>query len=286
MSGLAANNQEDALAGVKALQARAERHYTPCGDGRMVWHAWGHGRSVVLLHGGAGSWRHWVRTVPFLSERCRVLAADMPGLGESDLPSSPWSPMLSADIIASGIEQLLAPDEVFDLVGFSAGSILSGLVAARLKGRCRILVLVGASALGTARNPIVLEKVRDKQGEARRLAHFTNLSRLMIADPARIDEQALAIQEWNSVHSRVNSVGFAESGLLRDALTESTAVIKGIWGAEDAPAGDSLAQRCAVLRSLRPNADIRVIPHAGHWVAYEAADIFNDTLVAMLDGAG
>jgi len=286
MNSLAANNSEDALSAVNALQAEAERLYTPCGTGRMVWHAWGRGPTIVLLHGGAGSWRHWVRTIPALSQHYRVLAADMPGLGESDLPSEPWSLTVSADIIAAGIEQLLPQGETFDLAGFSAGSIVSGLVAARLGKRCHLLVLIGASALGTARSPIVLEKVRGKQGQERRQSHATNLSRLMIADPARIDDQALAIQEWNSVHSRVNSVGFAESTLLRDAIEASSAELKAIWGAEDAPAATSLEERCAVLRSLRPEVDIRIIPHAGHWVAYEAADQFNNILVAMVNGAG
>jgi 2-hydroxy-6-oxonona-2,4-dienedioate hydrolase len=272
----------NALVEVDVLQAAAERIETPCGSGRMVWYRWGEGRTVLLLHGGAGSWRHWVRNVPILAERYRVLAPDLPGLGESDMPE-PWDPEVSADIIAAGLERLIPPGETFDVVGFSAGAMVAGLLAARVKERCRMLVIVGAGGLGTGRNPISLEKVRSKQGEERWCAHVANLERLMIADPARIDAQALAIQDWNTVHTRVNSVGFAESPLLRNALTETNAVLKAIWGSEDAPARNSLDERCNVLRQLRPDAEIRIIPKAGHWVAYETADAFNEVLIAMLD---
>jgi pimeloyl-ACP methyl ester carboxylesterase len=254
-------------------------------NGLMVWRQWGAGFPVVLLHGGAGSWRHWIRTIPCLSGRFRVLAPDLPGLGESNLPPLPWSPAGSASVVAEELLRLLEPGERVDLVGFSAGAMLAGLVAARLGERCRTLVLVSAGGLGVPREPIVLEKVRAKRGEARRQAHRTNLQRLMIADAAKIDDLALEIQEWNTTHTRVSSVGFAASVALRDALPMVSARIAAIWGARDAVARATLDERCEVLRSLRPDVDIAVIPSAGHWVAYEVADAFNKTLVDMLDCA-
>lgn len=274
----------DGLANVRSLEARAQRVTTPCGAGCMIWNSWGRGRTVVLLHGGAGSWRHWVRNVPKLAERYRVLAPDLPGLGDSDLPAEPWSLEASAGTVAAGLEGLIPPDETFDLVGFSAGAMMAGLIAARLQERCRTLVLVGAGGLGCRRSPILLEKVRSKQGCARWKAHAVNLERLMIANPANIDIQALAIQEWQSVRARVSSVGYSGSTVLRDGLAECRASLKAIWGSEDAPARGTLVERCRILRQMRPNADIRIIPGAGHWVAYEAAAAFNETLIAMLDG--
>jgi hypothetical protein len=55
------------------------------------------------------------------------------------------------------------------------------------------------------RTPMVLERVRDKTGEALAEAHRTNLLRIMIADPARIDALAIAIQDWNASHARLDS---------------------------------------------------------------------------------
>lgn len=269
---------------VDAWDARARRLSTPCGDGRMIWRCWGAGRPIALLHGGAGSWRHWIRNIPVLAAQFRVLAPDLPGLGESASPPEPWSPSVSAAIVAEGLDQILDPRERINLVGFSAGSLVAGAVAERLGQRCRMLVLVGASGLGARRAPIVLEKMRGKTGEERRTAHRDNLARLMIAEPRHIDEQAIAIQEWNTVHARVNSVGFAESGVLRDSLAHGRGRLGAVWGAEDAVARGSLMERAAALRAIRPDVEIHFIPSAGHWVAYEAATAFNAILVAMLDG--
>lgn len=286
MNAFSPDGFQDALAKVNALHAQAERILTPCGEGRMVWHCWGGGRTIVLLHGGAGSWRHWARNVPVLAERYRVVAPDMPGLGDSDMPPLPWTLDVSAGVVAEGLERIVPSGESFDLVGFSAGSMVAGLAAARLEQRCRSLILVGAGGLDTERSPIVLEKVRSKQGAERWNAHAVNLARLMFSDPAKIDAQAMAIQEWNTVHARVNSVGYADSAVLRDALVGSRMPLKAIWGSDDAPARTTLEERCNTLRRVRPDVEIRIIPQAGHWVSYEAAGTFNDMLLAMLDEAG
>ena len=34
------------------IEHAGKRIETPCGAGRMVWHAWGDGPALVLLHGG------------------------------------------------------------------------------------------------------------------------------------------------------------------------------------------------------------------------------------------
>ncbi|MFN8953387.1 MAG: alpha/beta fold hydrolase, partial [Burkholderiales bacterium] len=69
--------------------AGATRLQTTCDGSRTVWHAWGQPTqpAVVLLHGGSGSWTHWVRNIaPLQAAGWRVLVPDLPGFGDSDLP--------------------------------------------------------------------------------------------------------------------------------------------------------------------------------------------------------
>ena len=63
---------------VDALRSRATRAETPCGDGALVWHRWGPatGRPVVLLHGGSGSWTHWLRNIDALADAGSALGLD------------------------------------------------------------------------------------------------------------------------------------------------------------------------------------------------------------------
>src|SRR5690242_16916991 len=96
------------------LQSQASRHETPCGDGRIIWHLWDESRGtapvVALFHGGAGSWRHWLRTLPALPPPYRVLLPDLPGLGESDMPPIPDDTDAIAGIVADGIDAIIGTD--------------------------------------------------------------------------------------------------------------------------------------------------------------------------------
>jgi pimeloyl-ACP methyl ester carboxylesterase len=261
------------------LESAATRHETRCGDGSMVWRVWneGAGAPLVLLHGGNGSWRHWARQIARHAAHRRVIAPDLPGLGDSaDLPE-PHDPPHAALVTLAGFRQLVGGARA-DLVGFSYGSNIAGQIAAALDTRLRTLTLVGGAALGVPRNPTPLTRVRDKQGEERIAAHRANLAALMIADPARIDGLALAIQEWNTVHARFRSRGFATTPLLKQALAQTTLPVTLIWGERDQVAVGRIRERFAAAREARPDAVLEVVPGAGHWVMYEAPDAFDEAL--------
>ena len=48
---------------IERVDALSEKLETPCGNGKMVWRHWGKGPPLVLLHGGFGSWTHWIRNI-------------------------------------------------------------------------------------------------------------------------------------------------------------------------------------------------------------------------------
>ncbi|MBP0444584.1 alpha/beta fold hydrolase [Roseomonas sp. SSH11] len=265
---------EDRLGRLAAIATRAQ---TPHGGGRLVWHEWGAGRPAVLLHGGAGSWRHWARNIEPLAARRHVLVPDLPGLGESDMPPQGITLWGLAAIIAEGIAARLGPGTPYDLVGFSFGAITAGHIAARHGAGVESLTLLGAGALGLPREEVPLVSVRDRQGESRAAAHRENLRRLMIADPARIDAEALAIQAWNSDHARFRSRSITSPTSLRDALAEVQAPLSVIYGERDAIVVPHMADRLAFFRAR--GVEPLLIPGAGHWVAFEAAEAVNRALL-------
>jgi pimeloyl-ACP methyl ester carboxylesterase len=250
----------------------------------MVWRNWSDGPALVLLHGGAGSWQHWVRTVPAFSRTHRVLAPDLPGLGESADPPAPPDMTTISAIVAAGIDGLLGPRAPYDLVGFSFGASVGGHVALLHGERVRSLTLLGAGGLARPRMPMALERVRDKTGEALMEAHRTNLQRIMIADPARIDALAIAIQDWNVRHARLDSPALIAQRPLALSLPQLRIPVNAIWGERDQLAYYTLPERIAALRALCPAVELRIIPVAGHWAAYELPDAFNATLAELLRG--
>ena len=140
------------------------------GDARVVARCVGHGPTVVLLHGGSGSWNHWVRTMPALARRFRVVALDLPGFGDSSLPER----IRSAHDLAGATSEAIAglvPEGGHGLVGFSFGGIIAGLVAARPRARVTRLVLIGAGGLGLpsgVERPLVPVAADSDGGAARR----------------------------------------------------------------------------------------------------------------------
>ena len=100
----------------------------------------------------------------------------------------------------------------------------------------------------------------------------------MIADPGKIDELALYLQKTNHARARMRSRRFSRSGALVEALPRIAAHLDGIWGERDATAYPHLDERAAVLRRFQPQARFAVVPGAGHWVQFEAADRFNPLL--------
>jgi 2-hydroxy-6-oxonona-2,4-dienedioate hydrolase len=275
----------DPAAIVAAIEGRSEVRRTACGAGSLVWHIWGEGSPLVLLHGGYGSWTHWIRNVEPLGERYRVLVPDLPGLGDSDLPPEPDRPEASAEIVTSGFLSLMRAGEAADIVGFSFGGLIGGLMAQQLGARARTLVLVGSGGLGIRRKtPIELVTWRDlPDAAARREAHRQNLAILMIADPANIDDLAVHLQIGNATRARLRSRPLSRVPALPRAIPRMSARLHGIWGERDITAQDTLDEHRRLLQSLQPGASFTVIQQAGHWVQYEAAAEFNATLARLLD---
>lgn len=263
----------------------AERLVTVHEGCRMVWRRWGSGPPLVLLHGGYGSWRHWVRTIPALASRRTLLVADLPGLGDSDEVPEPVTPEHIAAHVRHGVRELVGSSQPVDLVGFSFGSTIAGHTAAQMGAGIGSLVLTGPGALGLTIHKIeLLKSDATMPAGHRREVLRTNLARLMLAEPASIDELAIHIQDENTRRARVRSRTFAATDTLAQALRRACPQrLFAIWGEQDAVARGYFAERKAFFRSLRGDVGIHLIPGAGHWVAYEAAETFNRVLQECLE---
>src|SRR5580693_1926224 len=231
----------------------------------MVWHCWGSGPPLVLLHGGYGSWSHWIRNVLPLSRQFRVIAPDLPGLGDSATPPEPWTAEGLAAIIVKGLDIILPKGVAPHLAGFSFGGVIGGVVAAQLGDRLKAFTVVGSNGMGLERSPTPLERVKPDASEDEEFAtHRYNLNQLMIHDPAKIDELALYLQKTNHARARMRSRRFSRSGALVEALPRISARLDGIWGERDATAVPHLDERARILRGFQPSARFAVVPGAGH----------------------
>ena len=271
---------------IAALDRAGTRRATPNGAGEVVWRVWGRGSPLVLLHGGTGSWMHWIRNVEALARDFMLLVPDIPGSGESGTPPAPISADSIAATLAAGVAQLIGPQTEFAIAGFSMGGLLAGYLVRHAGARARCLVLVGATGTGAPRGPMQLKSWRRLATDAEKTAtHRHNLGILMIHDPAKIDELAVHMQKINAERSRIRGKHVSHTGTLAAALSEFRGRLAGIWGEFDATAVPYMAERAEKLRQFQPQATFDVFPGVGHWVQYEAAETFNRRLRELVQAA-
>ena len=274
---------------VLQVLSRGRRTHTPCGEGRLVWHIWGEGQArpelppLVLLHGGSGSWTHWLRNVgPLAASGRLVLVPDLPGFGDSDLPPGGADADVMPAPIEQGLDELVGPTPC-DLVGFSFGAMVGGLLAREQPLRAQRLVLVGPPGLGLPeREKIELKGWRHLPEALQPAAHAHNLRELMLHHGESITPLACRLQALNAQRDRLPGRRLARTDLLARTLAHVACPVHLLYGAEDRffrGQDEALAQALAAWPAF---GERWVLPGAGHWVQFEQAAAFNAALLGLL----
>ncbi len=284
--------QQQAAPQVHALEDRLERSArllrTPCGEGHIAWHHWGErGPAIFLLHGGFGSWKHWLRNIDGLAQDHRVFAADLPGLGASPTAPQPHTAPALAQYFVQAIAQL-DPGEAPALVaGFSLGSSIAAHATALAGPKVAALVVLGASGMG--------EMWADKTHQLQKLSRSmsldqvrdivrANLALSMIHDPAKIDDQAIDIQRQLLAQKRtLIGMPISVSTTMFDALDTVAGKTLMLFGEHDCYMNPDVPTCLARTQARYPALRTQIVAGAGHWVMYEEPEAVN---AALLDAFG
>lgn len=267
------------------LESSARRFDTPHAGGSMAWRAWGRGEPLVLVHGSHGCWTHWARNIKALSQNRMVIAADLPGHGDSSSPLEESHEAMSA-ALATGLKEVLKQcghvEAKADVAGFSFGGVVAGYFALWNPELVRRLILIGVGGIGTPHGKVSLGRVGGLVGDERRAAMKANLLGLMLHHPETVDDLAMHLLIANAAKARFKKIGeLVVPDKLLTVLPELKMPIDALWGEFDRPHPFAHEQE-EVLRRYQPDMDFRVIEGAGHWAMYERPEAFNRALLAML----
>ena len=249
----------------------------------------GQGRPLLLLHGGTGSWTHWLRNMEALAQRFRIVVPDLPGMGESlDVPLDLDLDGYGRTVLAAVEGGLLPPDEPFMVAGFSFGGLVAAWLAARLPGRVEAACLLGPGGFpaGASLRPPLQAVPSTASQEEKDAAHRRNLELLMIGEPGRIDALTVAMQRRNHRLSRFKSRRLGYIDALAPSLRAVRCPVLCILGERDPLPQPDAASRAAYLESTSPRVSCRIVPDASHWVAYEQPDAVNRLMTDFFAGRG
>ncbi|HKN74347.1 MAG TPA: alpha/beta hydrolase [Candidatus Acidoferrum sp.] len=108
----------------------------------------GHGPAVILLHGYTQTSRMWRPIMPLLAEKFTVIAPDLPGIGDSEIPKAGLD-MKSAAIRIHGLVKSLGIENA-RVVGHDIGLMVAYAYAAQFPAETEKLVVMDAFLPGVA----------------------------------------------------------------------------------------------------------------------------------------
>jgi len=264
---------------------KIEDRYLDLPDGRLHYVEAGHGSPIVLLHGGHGSWTHWIANIAELSRAHRVLALDQPGFAGSFAPNPEYDLDQYAHTVSLLLDALALTGVA--VAGFSFGCVVATAVAAREPQRVSHLILVNSPATGD-RNPeaerIQRELSKRSREDSLKAGAIGSLRELQLFNHELIDDDLVALMMKNVRGTRRITKGIsARSGLL-ERLKQVRQPVLVVIGREDRHQNYRLEQRCANILGAAPHARIELIEGARHWLAYDRPEVFNSLVLRAIAG--
>lgn len=109
----------------------------------------GEGEPILFIHGLGGCWRNWLENLTYFGRTHRAIALDLPGFGDSPMPSWPIEMPAYGRLIHDFCEKL-GIDRVAALVGNSMGGFVATEAVIDHPERFEKLVLVSAAGISFA----------------------------------------------------------------------------------------------------------------------------------------
>jgi pimeloyl-ACP methyl ester carboxylesterase len=249
----------------------------------------GEGPPIVLLHGQGGFAAHWVQVIPHLVGSHRVVAPDVPGLGQSEVRAG----RLDAPGLVAWLSDLIAQTcpEPPTLIGISLGGSMAARFAVKHGDRVRRIVLVNSGGLGRAWPAPGALVALVWYSMRRSPATFDRVIRYVVVDPERVrnewGDRWAAFRAYDMDRTAQKKVRAADSQLLRcmnmprippDQLREISVPVALIWARNDRITRFRIAEDA----SARFGWPLYPIDDCGHFSIGERPDAFLEALRAAI----
>ena len=255
----------------------------------------GHGPAVILLHGYTQTSRMWRPLIPRLAEKFTVIAPDLPGIGDSDIPVEGLD-MKSAAVRIHALVKTLGVEKA-RVVGHDIGLMVAYAYAAQFPAETEKLVEMDAFLPGVAgwedvyNNPGIWHfRFNGPTPEAlvrgRERIYFEHFWNNFAADKSKsipeADRAAYAAAYARPGRMRAGWAYFvsfqqAAKDFEELAKTKLNMPVLAIGG--EKANGDLLGRQ---MKLVATDATVVVLKNTGHWVMEEQPEQTSDALLKFL----
>jgi 2-hydroxy-6-oxonona-2,4-dienedioate hydrolase len=236
-------------------------------------------KNLVLVHGLGGSAERWLKVMPLLSCKYRVIAPDMIGFGYSDKPSTDYTIEFFAKFLSSFIDSLGINKAI--LIGTSLGGQIAAQCAAN-DDAIEQLVLVAPSGAMKHSTPTldayIMAGLYPNQSNAK--AAFEMMSNSGTVDEFTVTEFVKRMTAPNAKLVFISSLLNVKNSQIHEELHKIKIPTLLVWGNEDKMIPIEYAKE--FLGSIR-NCKFLELKGVGHLPHVEDPDVFARSVLEFLD---
>jgi len=255
------------------------------------------GQIALLTHGWSSSWYAISPVLPIVNRRYRCLAVDLPGFGQSPPLKQRSTIEDYVDLLAKLIRA--ETDKRVVLIGHSMGGMISVTLTLKYPDLVERMVLLCPTISGKLSRFINMFMYpfvwMERFTPTRWLVEVLEPQMLSVTDrllrPALFaDRSGITREEYARIRADARRKGQGRvraecfdamlNNDLRGRLNEIRTPALVVWGMEDntVPLRDA-----SVVADEWPDADLRVIPNAGHWPQFETPVVIERYVRAFLN---
>jgi len=255
----------------------------------------GHGTPLILLHGYAETSRMWRPIIPQLADRFMVIAPDLPGIGDSDIPADGLD-MKSAAVRIHDLAKSLGVQKA-EVVGHDIGLMVAYAYAAQYPSEVAKLVLMDAFLPGVPgweeiyNSPNIWHfrfngPTPEALVQGRERTYFTYFWNDLAADKNRSLQQADR-EAYIAAYSRPGRmhagwayfVSFLQAARDFHQLSQTKLTMPVLTIGGDKSLGQALGEQAKLVAT---DATVVVLKNTGHWVLEERPKETTEALLKFL----
>lgn len=255
----------------------------------------GHGPTVILMHGYAETSRMWRPIIPLLAAKFTVIAPDLPGIGESDIPKDGLD-MKNAAVRMHALAKSLGVQKA-EVVGHDIGLMVAYAYAAQFPSETEKLVVMDAFLPGVAgweqvyNNPGIWHfrfngPTPEALVKSRERIYFEHYWNDFAADKTHSIPEADRVA-YTAMYARPGRmragwqyfVSFIQAAKDFEELSKTKLTMPVLAIGGEKANGEILGQQMKIVAT---NATMVVLKNTGHWVLEENRKETTDALMKFL----